>query len=850
MLLALILAGFPIEVPPGGTISVSGFAPRVVADRGEFIVVWVDDRRAWVDSRKAESLFTATVRVDGGVQVVRTQELALGTYFSDELSVSVSPAGQLLAAWIEEPTSNGLWRLRWAVRENAAVSRGNSAGFTDSLSSVTSAWSGSNATIVAVQPNQLVVWSLDGGAAPLLPVSFFGPGGTSSITAGSTDGGGVTFAVTNGLIWRQGTLSSAPVFTALDGGSGTVRLSHVVLDPASAGLLLRSNTHFTIVHSAGLLDAGPAPMYRAPLSFGWMQGRGRFVVGLSTGVDSADVRFFDLDGGAVRTASLTDSSEVFVAASPTTALAAVSRVSAQKLDLLEGSSNLGSPSGLGLRPAMSNSLSVTSVGSRWVLAWQERILGGPEVRLQPVEADSGLGMPSNVPNLSQPVLRTGRDGGVFLVGLKRNAGGMFTGTAQRLSPQDLSFQPPDLAGLPGAMVGVIALGDGVFGWSSNSGWAFRSPASPSPMGPSVPQGFTLTEGGGATDSEAWVLGYTSMGGLVRLLFVTPFTPGTTARGVEQSSGSMNVSASPQYATVAPRRRSDGTWAALVGVAETETDLVRWSVLTRDGGATVLAPMDGGTRFVAVARPQSWVWVLSRFVPGSQGPGVGNGRVWAHEVFEDGGVSADIPIWSGTSVVGVPVAAVNEAGEVGVAWPLLEQGMPELRFTVLFARDGGPSPVDAGAVLNDGGAPGDAGVGPSPDAGRPDAGGPSADAGPVEPPPDAGRPDAGGSSADAGPVEPPPDAGLVDAGLGDDGGRPDGVDAGPHVDGGGTSDGGMSGQDFADAGAGNRGSVVFLPASCGCAVPGPSVSLMLLAAWGLGRRTRRNKPGMPASRAER
>jgi hypothetical protein len=341
------------------------------------------------------------------------------------------------------------------------------------------------------------------------------------------------------------------------------------------------------------------------------------------------------------------------------------------------------------------------------------------------------------------------------------------------------------------------------------------------MGPSVPQGFTLTEGGGATDSEAWVLGYTSMGGLVRLLFVTPFPPGTTARGVEQSSGSMNVSASPQYATVAPRRRSDGTWAALVGVAETETDLVRWSVLTRDGGATVLAPMDGGTRFVAVARPQSWVRVLSCFVPGSQGPGVGNGRVWAHEVFEDGGVSADVPVWSGTSVVGVPVAAVNEAGEVGVAWPLLEQGMPELRFTVLFARDGG-------AMLNDGGAR-DAGVGPSPDAGRPDAGGPS---------------------ADAGPVEPPPDAGLVDAGLGDDGGRPDGVDAGPHVDGERTSDGGMSGQDFADAGAGNRGSVVFLPASCGCAVPGPSVSLMLLAAWGLGRMTRRNKPGMPARRAER
>jgi hypothetical protein len=821
MLLALILAGFPVEIPPAGTTEVWGTAPRVVFDGRDFIVVWVDDRRSWVDSQKPTSLFTATVRVDGGLQVLRTEELALGDVSPDELSVSIGPSGHLLAAWIEEPVSNELWRLNWAIRQGAVVSSGSNAGWMNEVSSVASAWSGPNATIAVVRSSTPVVFSFDGGSAPLLSTDLMALAATS-ITAASSDGGAVSFALANGNLWQQGHLSGPPIaFNEFARGSGPSPVSHVVLDPTSGGLLLRSSGHLTIVLVAGSLDAGPAPSGIGPFSIASMSARSRFVIGVSTGLGSAAVRFVELDGG-VRTATLLNTSEVFVSASPTTALAAVSRATSSQLELYEGSSAFGPPIALGLRPAMSRSLSLAPVGNRWVLSWQEGSEHVGQVQLQPVEADSGLGAPQSRASLNRPRIQAVRDGGVFLVSTPVNFVGPFGATAERLS-NDLSVQSAPLTGLPTAILGSVAFGDGLFVWTLPRLWVAQSPSSSIAV-PSVPPGFTLTEGGGVTDSEIWVLAHSSAG-LVRLLFVRP-APLTAQTSVEQSGGSMNVNARPECATVAPRRRSDGTWAALVGVAETETDLVRWSVLTRDGGATVLAPMDGGTRFVGVARPQSWVRVLSRFVPGSQGPGVGTGRVWAHEVFEDGGVSADVPVWSGTSVVGVPVAAVNEAGEVGVAWPLLEQGMPELHFTVLFARDGGPSPVDAGAVLNDGGAPGDAGVGPSPDAGRPDAGGPS---------------------ADAGPVEPPPDAGLVDAGLGEDAGRPDGGDAGPHVDGGWASDGGMSGQDSGDAGAGSRGSVVFIPASCGCAAPGPSVSLMLLAAWALGRWTRRNKPGVPARR---
>jgi hypothetical protein len=213
---------------------------------------------------------------------------------------------------------------------------------------------------------------------------------------------------------------------------------------------------------------------------------------------------------------------------------------------------------------------------------------------------------------------------------------------------------------------------------------------------------------------------------------------------------------------------------------------------------MLAPVDAGTRFVAVARPQSWVRVLSHFVPGNQGPGVGVGRVWAQQVFDDGGFSVDIPLWDGGSVVGVPVAAANEAGEVGVAWPLLEQGMPQLRFTVLFARDGGPVPVDAGATG---------------DAGQPVDGGT----------PDAGVRDDGGMPADAGVAG--------DAGTAGDGGIPAEVDAGV-LDGGSTENAGVHRQ---DAGEGAQEPVLFIPVSCGCSHGGTSVWLMGLLSSTMARR---------------
>ncbi|MDX2011149.1 MAG: hypothetical protein SFW67_13200 [Myxococcaceae bacterium] len=828
MLLALILAGFPVEVPAGGTTEVWGTTPRVVFDGRDFIVVWVDDRRSWVDSRTPTSLFTATVRVDGGLQVLRTEELALGAVSPDELSVSAGPSGQLLAAWIEEPVSNEQWRLSWAIRQNSAVSRGTSGGFTDEVSSVTSAWSGSNATIAAVQPFSLLVFPFNGVVAPPSSGSPPAPPGIVSISAASTDGGGVTFALTNGNLWRLGHLSTpALAFTAVDGGSGPVRFSRVVLDPTSAGLLLRSDTHLTIVHSAGSLDAGPASAALGPLSLASMSGRSRFVIGLSTGLASAAVRFVELDGG-VRTATLIDTSEVFVAASPTTSLAAVSRAASSQLELYEGSGPFAPPTALGVRPAMSRSLSLAPVGNRWVLSWQEGRDDVGQVQLQPVEADSGIGAPQSRASCVRPRIHAVRDGGVFLVCTPVNFVGPFGATAERLR-NDLGVQSASLTGLPTAILGSVAFGDGLFAWALPGNWVARSLSSSLAV-PSVPPGFTLTEGGGVTDSEIWVLGQSSAG-LVRLLFVRP-APLTAQTSVEQSSGSINVNERPEYATAAPRRRSDGTWAALVGVAENESEPVRWSILARDGGATPLPPIDAGTRFVAVARPQSWVRVLSRFVPGSQGPGVGTGRVWAQQVFDDGGVSADIPVWDGGAVVGAPVAAVNEAGEVGVAWPLLVQGMPALQFTVLFGRDGGPMPVDAGAIANDAGLTVDGGVEPVPDAGLPDAGAPTPDAGAV----------------DGGPVEPPLDGGPRDAGLLGDAGTLDAGGEETTADAGGRRDGGTTVNDGGDSGPPGRSVVVFAPVSCGCATPGPSASLLMFVAWVLVRATRRTSRARAAGDA--
>ncbi|MDX2014779.1 MAG: hypothetical protein SFW67_31575 [Myxococcaceae bacterium] len=793
LLVSFVLLAFPLELDAGAVVPVEGRLPRLVMAGNRPTLVWVDGRRQWLDGRDAGALFSVDLLPDGGTAsepgrpVVPDSRVA-GPLFSDGLAVAGGSSGQVLVVW-EDLDQVGQPLRRYAVRPRGGVPFNLSTG----PSSVTgarpmaAAWAGDAGLISwPFDGGQHFSWVSRSGAVAPQGVTI---GNVKHVAAASDPTGGVRVAWATDVGWSHGV--AAPFTNTLftpSNASGSFQWFGI---EANGAALITHGGGTTVVRplfGGSDLPVGASAVVTDTPSVAQLQP-GEFYVGRVT---STGAQFFRLGMSGFPGNPFALARSVSVVALPGAALFVTDHPVQEVLELRSARTLVQAPVPAAHVGAMRRSPTVVWGGDRWLVGWEQGTTREPSLTLVAVSPGGDvLGAPFNRLGLVGAKLERLEDGGVVVT---YSEGPLLRSAPVGVDPITLSLPSQST---PGAVATTLTFPNRVHIGPTSLSWA---------SGPTMTyalQGFQAASG---VDGRAWLLLRDSSSWSVRVydpvngplmdtgLFMGTLAPGARRQGV-----------------ISVRRAASGEPMALVGIHE--GTVPRWLLVRSDGGIS-----DAGTSVafdprglgVAAAGPV-WVRAATRF---SAVPGVPS-RVVLEVVSDEGRVTPldDVPLDS--TEPGVPVLAAGVAGEVGLAVPVLVDGDPRLKFTVV-RLDGGPVPTepDGGTIVDAGRL--DSGV-------AVDAGAPVLDAGP--PVDDAGVIDAGlgvdaGELLDAG--LPDDDAGVVDAGAGVDSGVL--VDAGV-VDGGAGADAGAP----LDAGVPpEMPPLLFLPSSCGCgAVDLGSAALALL-----------------------